>query len=209
MCFANAVLRVLMYCAPFAQLFMQLRSLFGEGERGAAMRATGDFLLQFVADEKVSKRRANGNGNGGTNGNGKGKGKERAQAEEEEADPEEASIPTNVYDALKDKKRFDHMRGGHQEDAEEFLGFYLDTLEEELLPIISALSPPRTKAPAAVVEEMEEEAPPKTEDGWLEVGRKNRTVVTRTIKTAESPIILIFGAKNSARRCVRRGRRTR
>jgi ubiquitin carboxyl-terminal hydrolase 10 len=106
MCFANAVLQVLVYCAPFAQLFMRLRSLLGEGERGAAMvRATGDFLLEFVADEKASK---SGNGNGG--GNGKGKGKERAQAEEEEADPEEAFIPTNVYDALKDKKRFDHMR---------------------------------------------------------------------------------------------------
>ncbi|KAJ7279682.1 hypothetical protein C8J57DRAFT_1125435 [Mycena rebaudengoi] len=185
MCFANAVLQVLVYCAPFAQLFMRLRGLLGEGERGAAMvRATGDFLLEFVADEKASK-----------SGNGKGKGKERAQAEEEEADPEEAFIPTNVYDALKDKKRFDHMRGGHQEDAEEFLGFYLDTLEEELLSIISTLSPPRTKAPAAVVEELEEEAPPETEDGWLEVGRKNRTVVTRTIKTVESPITRIFGGK--------------
>jgi ubiquitin carboxyl-terminal hydrolase 10 len=74
------------------------------------------------------------------------------------------------------------MQGGHQEDAEEFLGFYLDTLEEELLSIISTLSPPRTKAPAAVVEEIEEEALPETEDGWLEVGRKNRTVVTRTVR---------------------------
>ncbi|KAJ6537771.1 hypothetical protein B0H19DRAFT_1180862 [Mycena capillaripes] len=104
------------------------------------------------------------------------------------------------------------MRGGHQEDAEEFLGFFLDTLEEELLAVVAALtSPPRATSSAseaggsgsgsgasggkAVVEEREEEAPPEAEDGWLEVGRKNRTVVTRTIKTAESPITRIFGGK--------------
>jgi hypothetical protein len=33
-----------------------------------------------------------------------------------------------------------------------------------------------------VTEEREEEAPPENEDGWLEVGRKNRTVVTRTVR---------------------------
>ncbi|KAJ6539776.1 hypothetical protein DFH09DRAFT_1175977, partial [Mycena vulgaris] len=32
-------------------------------------------------------------------------------------------------------------------------------------------------------------------DGWLEVGRKNRAVVTCTIKEAEWPISLIFGSK--------------
>ncbi|KAJ6568127.1 hypothetical protein B0H10DRAFT_2200033 [Mycena sp. CBHHK59/15] len=204
MCFANAVLQVLVYCAPFAQLFARLRVLMVGGASGVGVetpmvRATGEFLREFVVEEKAKGVNGNTNGGGGSNGGygygGKGKGKERAPAEEQEAEDEEAFIPTYVYDALKDKKRFDHMRGGHQEDAEEFLGFYLDTLEEELLSIVAAFSPPRTKAPAAVVEEREEEEPPETEDGWLEVGRKNRTVVTRTIKTAESPITRIFGGK--------------
>lgn len=76
------------------------------------------------------------------------------------------------------------MQGGQQEDAEEFLGFYLDTLEEELLTIVNSLSatpgstklPPGNK-PAPVEEkfEMQEE-----EEGWLEVGRRNKMVVTRT-----------------------------
>ena len=74
-------------------------------------------------------------------------------------------------------------QGGHQEDAEEFFGFYLDTLEEELLSILSSLTPPRQNKSGstdAAVEEQEEAAPPE-DDGWLEVGRRNRTVVTRTV----------------------------
>ncbi|KAK7032710.1 hypothetical protein R3P38DRAFT_2918473 [Favolaschia claudopus] len=41
----------------------------------------------------------------------------------------------------------------------------------------------------ALVEEHEEEAPPETDDGWLDVGKKNRTVVTRTVCSCLS----IFG----------------
>ena len=70
--------------------------------------------------------------------------------------------------------------------------------------------------PRTLVEEREEEAP-QQDDGWLEVGKRNRTVVTRTVgigicvhtwvvdltflgqrkqvKNAESPISRIFGGK--------------
>lgn len=44
----------------------------------------------------------------------------------------------------------------------------------------NALSPPAKGAAAAQVEEREEEEPPE-QDGWLEVGRRNRMVVTRTV----------------------------
>ena len=76
------------------------------------------------------------------------------------------------------------IQRGHQEDAEEFLGFYLDTLEEELLAVAATLRGGKTKGGGgveAVVEEREEEAPTGEADGWLEVGKKNRTVVTRTV----------------------------
>lgn len=59
------------------------------------------------------------------------------------------------------------------------MGFYLDTLEDELLSLLASVSPkPKVQAPGHT-EEREEVAP--KEGGWMEVGRKNRTVVTRTV----------------------------
>ncbi|KAJ7465978.1 hypothetical protein FB451DRAFT_1138093 [Mycena latifolia] len=176
MCFANAVLQALVHCPPFAALVARL----GTGRTGGLLGAMGAFVREFVIEAKTS------NASGSGTATGKGKGKAEQEEEEEER---EAFVPTGVYDALKGSKRFEHMRGGQQEDAEEFLGFFLDTLEEELL----ALVPPAPgAAPPAVVES---EEPQEAQDGWLEVGRKNRAVVTRTIQAVESPISRIFRGK--------------
>jgi len=86
------------------------------------------------------------------------------------------------------------MRGGHQEDAEEFFGFYLESLEEELLSLLNSINPPKSTKNAAAVEEKEEAAPPE-DDGWMEVGKRNRMVITRTIKATESPITRIFSGR--------------
>jgi ubiquitin carboxyl-terminal hydrolase 10 len=141
-----------------------------------------------------------------------------------------------------------HSQGGQQEDAEEFFGFYLDTLEEELLAMLAAVNappsvpsgshPPSSPSTAGNASSKQknaatsrgppvggEERAPEDGDGWLEVGKRNRTVVTRTvspefecacqvhsfipfffflfwvglglgqIKATESPITRIFGGK--------------
>jgi ubiquitin carboxyl-terminal hydrolase 10 len=90
-------------------------------------------------------------------------------------------------------------------------------LEEELLSIKNSLMPPKAtkqQQESHAAEEKEELEPPQ-EDGWLEVGKKNRTIITRTvsilfklhshsvralmaiveIKAVESPITRIFGGK--------------
>ncbi|KAF8649046.1 hypothetical protein AX16_006047 [Volvariella volvacea WC 439] len=168
------------------------------GTKTPLIDATIEFLKEFVEEKKRKQgRKGQQGGYGYAKGSGGGKGKEReiVQDEEDEDDWDgESFLPSYVYDAMKEKKRFDNMRGGQQEDAEEFFGFYLDTLEEELLSILHSIQPPPPKAKAPSVEEKEEAEPPQ-EEGWMEVGKKNRTVVTRTIKATESPITRIFGGK--------------
>ncbi|KAI0797517.1 hypothetical protein C8Q75DRAFT_738539 [Abortiporus biennis] len=184
MCFANAVLQVLVYCPPFHRLFNELGKhlqgpVAGSQKEGGNGTPLVDAIIQFLKEFTPPESKPSSNS----------KGKER----EEDFDELDSFIPTYVYDVMKEKKRFASMVGGHQEDAEEFLGFFLDTLEEELLLIFSSISPKSSKSSGAA-EEPAEEAHPHDE-GWLEVGKKNRAVMTRTIKSAESPITRIFGGK--------------
>ncbi|KAK1218858.1 Coronin-like protein crn1 [Marasmius sp. AFHP31] len=201
MCFANSVFQILLYCEPFWRLFMQLGDslLPADAEETTLLRATADLVRDFLPPSEKERAR-----DGGVKVNGvRGKGKER-EIPNDEWDEHDAFIPNYVYDALKSKKRFETLMGGGtganngyqgQEDAEEFLGFYLDTLEEELLALAERISPSQPEKNAEAVEEKEEDRPSEKEDGWLEVGKKNRTVVTRTIKNADSPISRVFGGK--------------
>ena len=207
MCFANTILQVLVYCPPFNRLFMELGKyltgpVVGSQKEKDGSKATPlvDATIQFLKEFMPEVVQVAGSGGGGAGGKNdlKAKGKER---EDDDFYELESFIPTCIYDVMKEKKRFAGMvvssssfgltspmlttdcllflllKGGYQEDAEEFLGFYLDTLEDELLSIATSLSPPKPK----VVEEHEEE-PAVQGNGWLEVGKRNKSVVTRTVR---------------------------
>ncbi|TDL27323.1 cysteine proteinase [Rickenella mellea] len=172
-CFANAVLQVLVYCSPFYRLFSDLEKYL-TSQTGAdpstprsipLVEAYVEFLKEF-----------------------KPKGRSKSRDNSDEDDGLDSFIPTYMYDAMKEKPRFDSMRGGHQEDAEEFLGFLLDALEEELLDLQATLGSNSKTAKIA------DEATTH-QDGWVEVGKRNKFVVTRNNKSVESPITKIFGGK--------------
>ncbi|KZV79125.1 cysteine proteinase [Exidia glandulosa HHB12029] len=207
LCFANAILQALVYCPPFHRLFAELGRLSASaafqtttqqnklrGTVGARLGATPtplvdatiNFLDEFAPRSTPAATPSDPSRSRSPTGSAAG------------ADSD-AFIPTYIYDALKQKKRFDSMRRGHQEDAEEFLGFYLDTLEEELLALLNELSPAASssKPPPGPVksEVVEETASDEAEDGWTEVGKRNRAVVVTNIKTTESPISRVFGGK--------------
>ncbi|KAI0819095.1 hypothetical protein BC629DRAFT_1466503, partial [Irpex lacteus] len=175
MCFANAVLQILVYCPPFWRLFTELGKYIGDaGPNQANTTETPlvNAIIQFLKEFNVKQVEESKNP--------RGKGKER----EEDFDELDSFIPTNVYEVMKENKRFASMVGGHQEDAEEFLGFFLDTLEDELTALSVAGQPKAS-----------DETAEQTGDGWLEVGKRNRAANTRSTRSSESPITKIFGGK--------------
>jgi ubiquitin carboxyl-terminal hydrolase 10 len=122
------------------------------------------------------------------------------QVEQEHFEQNEPFVPQYLFDALKENKRFDTMRvslylrvivcksaelidlkGGQQEDAEEFLGFFLDTIEEEMLDLVKSFDTEKAASFKEVAEREEEEQ--HEADGWIDVGKHNRKVITRAVSS--------------------------
>ena len=105
----------------------------------------------------------------------------------------DAFTPDNVYDAIKRLPRFSSMRRGHQQDAEEFLIFFLEQLHDECVKVINSL--PISALEAAEPMSPSSERSSATDDGWQEVGPKQRAAITHTSGHTynDTPITKIFG----------------
>lgn len=103
----------------------------------------------------------------------------------------EPLTPEYVYDVIKRLPRFDNMKRGQQEDAEEFLGFLLAGMHEECAQVIkNAQSTENVPSPKS-------ERSESVEGGWLEVGPKQKSATTQSSGAIEheSPITKLFGGK--------------
>lgn len=201
MCFANVVLQVLLYSLPFWRLFSELGKYIGNGPvvgSGAlkdgkgtpladAMSVLGKylelpkliqllhrvaFLNEFKPPVESAKQATE------LTSSAPDAAKEKVHTHSKR----DSFVAAQFYAALRTKSRFDAMRNGHQEDAEEFLGFLLDTLHEELLALSTQFGGNNVRASnAGPSTPQEEEEAGADEDEWKEVGKKNRTMVTRTV----------------------------
>ncbi|KAJ3037773.1 hypothetical protein HK097_003385 [Rhizophlyctis rosea] len=156
MCYMNTILQPLVHCAPFHNVLKQFGASnpHSFGGRTPILDAILLFLNEFSEEETRDSLDV-----------------AKATAE--------AFAPEYIYEALRKWKKLEVQ--GRQEDAEEFLGFLLDGLHEEMLSVAG-----KGKAGPAQAQQAAED------DQWLEVGKKNKTLVNRQIKTEPSPITGIF-----------------
>ncbi|KAL8692305.1 MAG: hypothetical protein Q9218_002647 [Villophora microphyllina] len=189
MCYMNSVLQILIFCVPFYELLEKL----GRGAAHSFKSETPlvDAMIMFMHEyhvidsaESVEKLRL------------------RLRKDELEQYGE-TFIPEFVYEVIRRLPRFSSMRRGHQQDAEEFLGFLLEEMHDECSRAMrSSLPDTHTGIPVIT----DRNASPKVEvpetasgndSGWLEVGPKQKAAITRSSGTiaTESPVTKIFGGK--------------
>ncbi|KAI4199669.1 MAG: hypothetical protein LQ350_004460 [Teloschistes chrysophthalmus] len=184
MCYMNSVLQILIFCIPFYELLEKLgkgaaHSFRSETPLVDAMQVT------LWAHKSVEKLRL------------------RLRKDELEQYGE-TFIPEFVYEVIRRLPRFSSMRRGHQQDAEEFLGFLLEEMHDECSRAMRSSPPPNTQTdnPATTSEvasptDGSHGATSSADSGWLEVGPKQKAAITRSSGTitTESPITKIFGGK--------------
>ncbi|KAI9819821.1 MAG: hypothetical protein M1832_003896 [Thelocarpon impressellum] len=187
MCYMNAVLQVLIFCVPFYGFLDRVGKQAAHSFKSDTplLDAMILFMREFsVIDSALSA--------------------EQLKLRLKDAELEqygEAFTPEFVYEVIRSMPRFASMRRGHQQDAEEFLGFLLEGLHDECAQVLqgahsSGVSSPGA-GPVSPSRDLFSGAGVANEDGWLEVGPKQKAAVTRSsgMITTESPITKIFGGK--------------
>ncbi|KIW79615.1 hypothetical protein Z517_06228 [Fonsecaea pedrosoi CBS 271.37] len=183
MCYMNSVLQVLVFCLPFYDFIAKLADRAPHTFKSDTPLI--DAIIMFVREYPII-----------CSANSVDQLRLRLKPDDYE-NYGDSFIPEYVYAAIKDLPRFREMRRGHQQDAQEFLGFLLEELHEECARAMrstTASSSGRT-TPVGSVSNASEHA--DTENGWMEVGHKQKSAVTRSsgMTAAESPVTNIFGGK--------------
>ncbi|CAG7850884.1 Ubiquitin carboxyl-terminal hydrolase 10 {ECO:0000269/PubMed:20096447}; AltName: Full=Deubiquitinating enzyme 10; AltName: Full=Ubiquitin thioesterase 10; AltName: Full=Ubiquitin-specific-processing protease 10 [Serendipita indica DSM 11827] len=208
LCFANAILQALVYTPPFWKLFNDIAATGLTAQRtGRAATPMVDATIAFLNEFKpaftpipVDLSAFPTAQAAASMSTPKPAINKPTSSRDSNILPRNSFTASELYNSLKSKPTFDGMRLGHQEDAEEFLGFFLDALHEELCGLLNALG---DSAQADAVKDSDrdidklEPAIDVVQDGdeWQEVGRRNRATVTRTTQGTESAITAIFGGK--------------
>ncbi|KAJ4267698.1 hypothetical protein NW762_003812 [Fusarium torreyae] len=176
MCYMNSVLQVLMFCLPFYDFLSQISKRAVHSFKSDTPLI--DAMIMFMHEFKSIKSAA-------------GVDPLRIILKNEELERYgEPFTPEFVYEAIRQLPRFASMRRGHQQDAEEFLGFLLQSLDDECTAVLKNSALPNQAERRASAASGADGAG----DDWLEVGRKQKAAVSRSSgSNSSSPISRIFG----------------
>ncbi|KAI4829865.1 hypothetical protein KUCAC02_001525 [Chaenocephalus aceratus] len=186
-CYINATLQALIACPPMYHLMKSI-PLHNETQRPCTSTPMMDNFVRLVNEFNNMPVPS--------------KAKQQAVGEKVMKDvrPGSPFEPTYIYRLLTLIKS-SLSEKGRQEDAEEYLGFTLNGLHEEMLALKKLISPQEEKAPTPNGPEsqpgVEEDAADKDEEGsedeWEQVGPRNKTSITRQADFVRTPITDIFG----------------
>uniref|UniRef100_H2V7M6 Ubiquitin carboxyl-terminal hydrolase n=1 Tax=Takifugu rubripes TaxID=31033 RepID=H2V7M6_TAKRU len=186
-CYINATLQALIACPPMYHLMKSIPML-SETQRPCTSTPMMDNFVRLVNEFNNMPVPS--------------KAKQQAVGDKVMKDirPGVPFEPTYIYKLLTLIKS-SLSEKGRQEDAEEYLGFTLNGLHEEMLALKKLISPQEEKAPTPNGPEsqsgVEEDAADKDEEGsedeWEQVGPRNKTSITRQADFVRTPITDIFG----------------
>ncbi|CUM65553.1 uncharacterized protein PRCAT00003199001 [Priceomyces carsonii] len=191
-CYMNSILQILLFCEPFNKLLKMIECRSIGSLNQVSTTPLLDATIKFF-NEFLSKSGAS-----------------------------KPLSPEHFYLNLIAHKKFQHLKWGQQEDAEEFLGYYLDGLNEELLHALKLLTTPtvdeliqsysnsindpvklkqlRSEIKNTMKLVKKADDVPKTnesnENDWSEVGSNNKKIsIKRTVEVEPTPIANIFGGQ--------------
>ncbi|KAI1156875.1 cysteine proteinase [Nemania diffusa] len=185
MCYMNSVLQALIFCTPFYDFLDQVSKKVAHSFKSETPLI--DAMVMFLREYKVIQSAATVD-------------QLQKKLKSEELEQYGDSLtPGFVYDAVKRLPRFASMEHGHQQDAEEFLGFLLQAIDDECAHVMRHLDESSTAPAASPAASNGPPSPTSTnpEHEWLEVGRKQRAAITRSSghSATPSPISKIFSGQ--------------
>ncbi|KAI1492552.1 hypothetical protein F5X96DRAFT_373059 [Biscogniauxia mediterranea] len=189
MCYMNSVLQVLIFCIPFYDFLDQVSKKAAHSFKSETPLI--DAMIMFMREYKAIDSAVSVD-------------QLRRRLKNEELEQYgEPFTPEFVYDAIRKLPRFASMRRGHQQDAEEFLGFLLESLHDECVQVMQNLpdtSTTTTAVNSSTATPTAMSSPTSTtadSNDWHEVGRRQRAAITRSSghPVASSPITKIFGGQ--------------